>query len=102
MPCRFPFAITTLTLAGLGLSACAGMTSPEQAARICEERARNAAGPTGKASIRVNNRGETRAGLKLKVTSDFLKGRDPYQVYDECVRRKSGQGPIRPLILEDT
>lgn len=84
------------------LAACAGMTSPEQAARICEERARAAAGPTGEFRISANSKGETRTGVSVGVTSDYLLGRDPYQVYDACVRRKSGQGPIRPLILEGT
>ena len=81
------------------VSAC-GPMSPELAAKHCEERARAATGPTGQVGISVNNRGETRAGATIGITSDFLQGRDPYEVYDSCVRRKSGQGPIRPLILE--
>ena len=89
----------------LAVSACAilaacGPVSPELAAKQCEERARAATGPTGSVGIAVNNRGETRARARLGITSDYLQGRDPYEVYDSCVRRKSGQGPIRPLILE--
>lgn len=83
------------------LTACSGMTSPEQAARICEERARAATGPTGSIGIGINNKGKAVGNASIGVTSDYLKGRDPYQVYDSCVRQKSGQGPIRPLILEE-
>lgn len=82
------------------LTAC-GPMSPERAADVCEERARAATGPTGHVGVAVNNKGKTTAGLSVGVTSDYLLGKDPYRVYDDCVRRKSGQGPIRPLILEE-
>ena len=91
--------IPGLTLVVVVLMSC-GPVSPELAAKQGEERARAATGPTGSFGIAVNNRGETRTGLSIGVTSDFLKGRDPYEVYDSCVRQKSGQGPIRPLVLE--
>ncbi len=82
------------------LAAC-GPSSPEQAAKFCEDRARSALGPTGFAGISQRSDGSTRRQLELSVTSDFLLGRDPYQVYDSCVRQQSGQGPIRPLILDE-
>lgn len=75
--------------------------SPERAADFCEDRARAATGPTGSVGISVNNKGTTRTRASIGVTSDYLLGKDPYKVYDDCVRRKSGQGPIRPLILEE-
>lgn len=84
----------------LGVAAC-GPTSPELAAKLCEDRAKAATGPTGLVGISARSDGTTRARLKLGVTSDYLYGRDPYDVYDSCVRQKSGQGPIRPLILEE-
>lgn len=84
----------------LVLAAC-GPMSPERAAEVCEDRARAATGPSGHVGVSVNNKGKTKAGVSIGVTSDYLLGKDPYQVYDECVRRKSGQGPIRPLILEE-
>lgn len=86
-----------LVLLGV-LSAC-GPVSPELAARQCEERARAAWRPTAEIGIGVGNRG---AGgyAEFGVTSDYLQGRDPYAVYDQCVRQKSGQGPIRPLVLQ--
>ncbi len=81
------------------LTAC-GPMSPERAADVCEERARAATGPTGEIGIGINNKGETRGSLEIGVTSDYIRGRDPYIVYEECVRQKTGQGPIRPLELE--
>ena len=80
------------------LAAC-GPVSPERAALMCEERARAATGPTGEVGIGINNKGETRSRVEVGVTSDYIRGRDPYVVYEECVRQKTGQGPIRPLIL---
>jgi len=38
--------------------------------------------------------------VELGVSSDYLKGRDPYVVYDDCVRQKTGQGPVQPLVLK--
>lgn len=86
-------------LGALLLAAC-GPMSPERAADLCEDRARAAAGPTGEIGIGINNRGETRGSVEIGVTSDYIRGRDPYIVYEECVRQKTGQGPIRPLELE--
>ena len=75
--------------------------SPERAADFCEDRARAATGPTGHVGISANNHGDVRTHASVGITSDYLLGKDPYQVYDTCVRQKSGQGPIRPLILEE-
>ncbi len=80
------------------LAAC-GPVSPERAAKICEDRARAALGPTGNVGIGIGNNGAG-ARVEIGVTSDFIRGRDPQIVYDECVRQKTGQGPIRPLDLE--
>ena len=84
----------------LALAACQSQVSPEKAAEICEERARAALGPTGSIGVFANSSGESGARISIGVTDDFIKGRDPYFVYDKCVRQKSGQGPIRPLVLE--
>ena len=48
---------------------------------------------------RINSDGEFSTGIELGITSDFIQGRDPYLVYENCVRQKTGQGPIRPLDL---
>ncbi|NNE81808.1 MAG: hypothetical protein HKN18_16190 [Silicimonas sp.] len=84
--------------AALGLAAC-GPMSPERAADMCEDRARAATGPTGMVAVGVNSEGKAKSKVELGITTDYLAGRDPYQVYDRCVREKTGQGPIRPLIL---
>ena len=90
-------AISAL-LCGFLLSAC-GPISPEAAADQCEERARSAAGPTGEARIGVNSQDGVVGGVELKVTSDFIAGRDPQLVYENCVFQLTGQGPVRPLRL---
>ena len=92
-----PLVATALSC--LVLTAC-GPVSPELAARQCEERARAATGPTGEIGIGISSDGDTSAGFEIGVTSDYLQGRDPYEVYESCVRQKTGQGPIRPLVLE--
>lgn len=88
-------------LAGFGmasvmlLSAC-GPISPERAAKLCEERARAATGPTGKVGLGTDG---PSGFFEVGVTSDYLRGRDPYVVYEDCVRQKTGEGPVRPLEL---
>ncbi len=82
----------------LFLTAC-GPISAERAADLCEDRARAATGPTGEIGVGINNKGKTSAKVELGISSDYIRGRDPYRLYDECVRQKTGQGPIRPLIL---
>lgn len=91
-------ALAAILLTCIPLAAC-GPVSPELAARQCEERARAATGPTGEIGLGVSSDGDARAGFEIGVTSDYLQGRDPYEVYDTCVRQKTGQGPIRPLDL---
>jgi hypothetical protein len=87
-----------LLLAGLALAAC-GPMSPERAADVCEDRARAATGPTGEIGIGIGSNGPG-GYVEVGITSDYIQGRDPYILYDQCVRQKSGQGPIRPLALE--
>ncbi len=82
----------------IALPACAPM-SPERAADFCEDRARAATGPTGQVLVGVGSRGKVRTGIEIGVSSDFLRGSDPQVVYEDCVRQKTGQGPIRPLVL---
>lgn len=87
-------------LSVLALAACAPV-SPELAAKKCEERARAAASPiSGTAEFGVSNDGiVSDLDVNIALSSDYVQGRDPYIVYDQCVRDLSGQGPIRPLIL---
>lgn len=82
----------------LSLAAC-GPVSGIEAADRCEERARNAVGPTGEARLGVNSEKGVVGGVELTVTSDFVAGRDPQIVYENCVFQLTGEGPVRPLKL---
>ncbi len=90
--------VPTVLLCAVGLAAC-GPVSPELAADQCEEQARRAAGPTGEVGIGINSDGDTTSSVSIGISSDFLLGKDPQKVYEDCVFRKTGQGPIRPLRL---
>ena len=91
---RLAAAITALT----ALAAC-GPITPERAAELCEDRARAATGPTGTIGVGVGSDG-AEGFISIGVSGDYLQGRDPQEVYETCVERKTGQGPIRPLNLE--
>ena len=102
LPGRNASRLRTLGIAVLAfVPAACGPVSPELAARQCEERARAAAGPTGYVGFGVNDRGETRSKASIAITSDFVRGLDPHEVYGSCVRQKTGQDPIRPLDLDE-
>ncbi len=87
--------VVAFGLAGL-LAAC-GPVTVEQAERQCFDRARLAAAPRGEIGVGVGSGGRVGTNLELNVSSDFLTGRDPSQVFDSCVYQKSGQPPSRPL-----
>lgn len=78
------------------LAAC-GPIPVERAEQQCLDRAQLAAKPRGMVRAGVTSSGDTRAGLRLEVSSDYLLGRDPSAVFDTCVYQKSGVPPTRPL-----
>ena len=80
----------------LPLIAC-GPVSREQAERECLHTARLAQQPRGSVGIGVDSRGKVQPQFDVTVSSDYLSGRDPSQVYDSCVMRRSGQMPSRPF-----
>jgi len=84
-------------LAALPLAAC-GPVSPERAYEQCSERARLAASPRGSVGVGVGSGGPS-ASASVTISSDFITGRDPYLVYDNCFRNLTGAGPTRPLVL---
>lgn len=90
--------LSILILPMLVLSGCGPMT-PERAAAFCEERAQAAQGPTGRIAVGVNSRSGTYASGEIGVSGDFLRGRDPLEVYESCVFQQTGQAPIRPPAL---
>ena len=80
----------------LMLTACGPVSLP-QAERACFDRARLAQQPRGTVGVGINSGGKTSGLLELQVSSDYLQGRDPSAVYDQCVLQKSGQPPSQPL-----
>lgn len=86
-----------LILLLLPLIAC-GPVSREQAERDCLPRARLAEQPRGEVHVGIASDGSARIGGELNVNSDFIRGADPSQVYDQCVVQKSGEMPSRPYI----
>ena len=83
--------------AALLLSACEPTpVSPERAAQICEERAQAAQGPTGSFTVGANSDDGPFVGAEIGLTSDFVTGRDPLDVYEQCVIRQTGALPVRP------
>ncbi|PWG17627.1 hypothetical protein [Salibaculum griseiflavum] len=84
----------------LALAACAPQPiSPERAAEICEQRARAAQGPTGRVTIGASSSDGPFAGAEIGLSADYLAGRDPVEVYEECVFERTGAAPIRPPVL---
>lgn len=78
------------------MAGCGPMTLAE-AERQCFDRARLAQQPRGQVAVGMNSAGEAIGGLKLEVSSDYLMGRDPAQVFESCVMSKAGQPPSRPV-----
>jgi len=89
--------IFLLTAAALLLSAC-GPATPERAHATCSERARAALGPTGTFSIGTGSGGTT-TGASISISTDFLRGRSPEDVYQSCYTQLTGTAPTRPLSL---
>jgi len=84
----------------VALAACTPQpVDPERAARQCEEKARAAQGPTGSISFGVNSEHGSSVGAQLGLSSDYLAGRDPMDVYNSCVYDLTGSAPIRPPVL---
>ena len=79
----------------LALAAC-GPVSVQQAERQCLERAKGARGPTGEITMGVGG-GKARGSVEVGISSDYLMGRDPSALFDQCVYQKSGQPPSQPL-----
>lgn len=82
-----------------GLAAC-GPIPVQQAERSCLEDARSATGPRGNVAVGVGSDGRSVnpvGRVELSISSDYLMGRDPADVFNRCVMRRSGEMPTRPL-----
>ena len=80
----------------LPLAAC-GPVPVEQAEKSCLEQAMLAKHPRGTVSLGVGTGGRHAANADITISSDYLMGRDPSDVFNSCVKRASGQFPTRPL-----
>lgn len=72
---------------------------PLAAARLCEDRARAAAGPTGGVAVGANSADGPFADVAISLSSDYIAGRDPLEVYRTCVVERTGAEPVRPPAL---
>ena len=77
------------------LAGCGPIPLP-QAEKECFERARLAQQPRGEVFVGATSDGP-RAGFDVTISSDFISGRDPSEVYNSCVMNKAGQPPSRAL-----
>ena len=96
----FP-ALATPTFAApilAALAAC-GPVDPEMVQRRCEERARQAQGPSGRVTVGVNSESGPYVSGEIGITADAIAGRDPIEVYEECVFARTGALPTRPPVL---
>lgn len=84
----------TLALALLLLAAC-GPIPRAQAEKQCLHEARLAEHPRGSVGLGVGSDGQTHLMGDITISSDYLQGRDPSQVYDNCVFHRSGEMPSR-------
>ena len=81
----------------LALAACA--PSPQQVADRCEREVRSTTAVSGELNMGyASDRGFV-SGQKIALTAGVNLGgaRDPRLAYEECVRERSGQGPVRPF-----
>ena len=69
-------------------------TSPVVGA--AQERARAAQGPTGSVTTGLNSQTGTFTNVQIGISSDFLIGADPLDIYSDCVSDLTGQAPFRP------
>ena len=97
---RFMVMMSTIVIA---LTACAkpGPISVERAMAQCTERARAAVKPDVSVGvgIGIGRRVRTGVGIGIDLSSDYLKGTPPEEVYETCVVAKSGEKPTEPLKL---
>ena len=81
------------------LAAC-GPPTPEQIERQCRERAYDAEAPSGNVGVGINSSGNVSVGVSVGASLDYLRGRDPEEVYESCMIRRTGSAPITPLYPE--
>lgn len=88
--------ILAMGLGLLTLASC-GPVPVEVAERQCIESAQLAQRPRGSVGFVADSNGNFGTSISIGVSSDYLAGRDPDQVYVSCVQGRSGQMPTRPF-----
>ncbi|AZL58592.1 hypothetical protein EI545_06935 [Tabrizicola piscis] len=78
------------------LAAC-GPIPVADAEQLCLDRARLAQQPRGQVAVGVTSDGGAASRIELDISTDYLTGRDPAVVFENCVVARSGQLPTRPL-----
>ncbi len=89
-----------LALALVGTVAACGPVPVEQAEATCLRDAEMAVRPQTNVAVGIGTGSSGTRGfgsVSVDLSGDYLMGRDPSQVYDRCVQRRSGQPPRRPL-----
>ena len=82
---------------GLALMTGCGPVPVDLAERQCIEPAQLAQHPRGSVGFVADNHGNFGTSLSIGISSDYIQGRDPDQVYAACVQSKSGINPSRPF-----
>ncbi|WP_239450504.1 hypothetical protein [Loktanella sp. S4079] len=88
-----------IMMAGLAAACSPTPPTPEEAAQRCEKRAQAAQAPTGGVTVGMNSETGMSTGIEIGLSADFLRGRDPFEVYESCVIDLTGEPPIRPARL---
>lgn len=81
----------------LALLVACGPMPVDQAMKQCIEPARLAQKPRGEIGIRMDSHGNVGTRFEIGISSDYLQGRDPDQVFAQCVQNRSGQPPLYPF-----
>ena len=89
-------AALALAIGPVALAAC-GPIPLAQAERACMEDAYLATAPRGSVGVGIGSGGRAFGSFEMSVSSDYVMGRDPADVYATCVQRRSGQPPTKPL-----
>ncbi|WP_134678969.1 hypothetical protein [Paracoccus ravus] len=91
-------ALTVVLGLFLGLAACAtAPVSVEEAEMICLRDARDAVRPRSEIGLGIGSDGYRGGYVGIELSSDYIMGRNPADVFEACVRRRSGLPPGRPL-----
>ena len=85
--------LSVLAIAGLAAACSSEPVSLERAKEMCMEPARKAQAPTGSVGFGVDSNDGFFSQFKLEVTGDYLSGRSPDEVFEECVVERSGTIP---------